>query len=290
MSHEHPIRDVDKRFIIDTNTRIVTIPDNVKPVLTQYDHNSEFITFEIDRYIEGHDLLKCDKVEIHYNNVASSGKRTSRGVYEAEDFQIDSIDSSKVTFTWKISEMATKYAGTLQFVVAFSCTDEGDLDYRWNTLINSELTVQNGINNGRAVVESYADVLEMWKQDLFGIGDTEEARMLALGQTVMDSITATGEQTLTAIETKGNQTLASIPEDYATLQATVDELLEDDFVSQTSTTDNVITETFDDGRKKVTTIDGQVLTESWYSTDGVLTKSKTITISQNGVTENLTTV
>ena len=210
MSHEHPIRDVDKRFIIDVNTRVVTIPDKTKPVLTQYDHNSEFITFEIERYVEGHDLLNCDKVEVHYNNIAAGSKQTSRGVYEADDFQIDTIDRSKAVFTWKISEMATQYAGTLHFIVAFSCTDEGDLNYRWNTLINSELTVQNGINNGRAVAENYADVLEMWKQDLFGISADEVMTIASMSQAQQDRI-----------EEKGRAILNNIPEEYSELDAMV---------------------------------------------------------------------
>lgn len=278
MPYKHRVYDTDRRFVIDTITRTISIPEVNRPVLIQYDHNSEHITFEIGRFVEGHDLSLCDKAEVHYNNIGSSG-RTSKGVYEIQDLVVDPKDNSKVIFTWIVSEKATAYTGSLAFVIAFACLNEGDLYYRWNTAINTNLIVSGGINNGEAVEEMYADVLEAWKQDLFGIGDTEEASMLAFSKRQQEAITQ-----------KGSQTLASIPDTYENLQATVDALLEDDFIPSTVMADNVITETFDDGRTKVTTVNGETITEEWYSAAGTLTKSKTISINQNGVTETLTAV
>lgn len=279
MAHTHYIRDDDKRFVIDIATRVVTIPEGGKPLLTQYDHNSEYITFECGRYTEGHDLAISTKVRVHYNDIARSGGKTSKGLYEANDLQADPNDQSKVVFTWPVSRMATMYAGTLAFVVEFSCLDGTDVVYSWHTHINKELTVDDGINNTKVVESMYADVLEIWKQSLFGIGDTEEASMKSVAQAQQN-----------AIETKGNRVLASIPDEYEELQAKVDSLTEDEYIPTTDMADNTITETFDDGRTKVTIIDGQTITENWYSTTGVLTKSKTIVINQNGVTETLTTV
>lgn len=278
MPHTHNVYDTDKRFVINTITKTISTPKVNVPVLVQYDHNSEHITFEADRFVEGHDLSLCDKVEVHYNNVGGTATRTSKGVYEAQDFRLDPADNSKVIFTWILSEKATTYTGTLAYIVSFTCTSDGEVLYRWNTNVDKTLTVSDGINNGEAVEEMYADVLEMWKLELFGIGDTEEARMKSQAKTQQE-----------AIALKGSQVLASIPEDYTSLQASVDTLLEDDFVPSTSVNSNVITETFDDGRKKVTTIDGDIITEEWYSAAGVLTKSKTIEINQNGVIETLTT-
>lgn len=196
MAHEHQIYDTDKRFVIDSETRVVAMSSSSKPVLVQYDHDSEHITFEVNRYIEGHDLSKCDKVEIHYNNIASGGRYSSKGVYQAEDLRVDTAADGKVMFTWVVSERATQYAGPLCFIVSFVCTDDGDLVYRWNSLINNDISVSCGINNGEAVVEHYADVLEMWKLDLFGIGDTEEAQMLLTGQQQKDALTLHAQKVL----------------------------------------------------------------------------------------------
>ena len=212
MSHEHSVRDVDKRFSINTITKIVTAPESNIPVFSQYDHNSEHITFEVDRFVEGHDLSKCDKVEVHYNNTAANGRAMSKGFYEAVDLGVDSSDDQKVIFTWIISDMATQHAGKINFIVSFVCTDEGDVLYRWNTKINSDLIVSDGINNVEYVEERYADVLEMWKRDLFGIGDTEEARMIALSESLQETM-----------ESKGNRVLNTIPDEYVELDKKVDE-------------------------------------------------------------------
>jgi len=212
MAHAHPIYDTNKRFVIDAATKNIAIVDTNKPVLVQYDNYSEVITFEIDRFVEGHDLSLSSKVEVHYNNIDLTGRRTSRGLYVAEDLKIDPDDEAKVLVSWFISEEATKYEGTLNFVVSFSCLDDGVFNvYRWNSHIGT-LPVSAGINNTEYLEQNYADVLEMWKQDLFGIGDTEEARMLAIAH-----------QQQLSIQEAGEKALANIPEDYSELQENIND-------------------------------------------------------------------
>lgn len=328
MAHKHNVKDTNAKFTINGLTKIVTGPEADLPILIQYDHNSEHITFEADRMVEGHDLSLSDKVEIHYNNVGKSGSRhTSKGVYEAIDLRVNSEDDTKITFTWVVSKNATMYEGVLGFVVAFTCLDGEEITYRWNTKINSDLLVSSSIDNSDVVVETYADVLEMWKDMLFGIGDTEEANLLALGKAQRDAISALGEEmtahtkncknelleesvvitekckdfvveevgVLTdnykaALIEKANQLLATIPDESEELQNTVNELIEGQYIPKTTIDGNTITETYNDGHKRVTTIDGNIVTENWYTAAGVLTKTNVITISQNGVTETLTTV
>lgn len=202
MSHDHPIYDDEKRFIIDPVTRIVKLDSVNRPVLIQYDHNSEHITFECARFIEGHDLTLCDKVEVHYNNIGPNN-RTNKGVYPVVDLKLHDSDNSKVIFTWIVSQNATFYKGMLAFVVSFYCTNDGDIYYRWNTCVNSELAISEGIDNSEAVASNYADVLEMWKMDLFGIEDTAEARMSAFAQRQQD-----------AMEVKIREVMKSLPNEY----------------------------------------------------------------------------
>ena len=63
------IIDDDKRFEINVGTRDVKYAGEGKVRLIQGDHNSERITFSMDRYVEGHDMSTCTKVEIHYINM-----------------------------------------------------------------------------------------------------------------------------------------------------------------------------------------------------------------------------
>ena len=70
MSHNSIIIDTDSRFSIDAVTReIKNLSTTVKNKVIQYDHNSERIGFSMPRYIEGHDMTKCNRVEIHYKNI-----------------------------------------------------------------------------------------------------------------------------------------------------------------------------------------------------------------------------
>lgn len=216
MAHEHLVYDVDKRFVIDPETRVVKIPNNSVPVLIQYDHNSEYLTFEVKRHVEGHDLLKSNEVEIHFNNVASNNRATSRSVYKVEDLKLDPSNNEKLIFTWAISRNATYHAGHISFVISFSCVDDMMVEYRWNTVPNNDLIVTPGIYNGEAVTQAYADVLEVWRQRLFGISETEEVRILQAAQNIKESI-----------EAKGRETIATIPEEYQELYATIDGLLDE---------------------------------------------------------------
>lgn len=203
MTHAHPTYDVDKRVVIDGNTRAVSMPDANMPVLIQYDNNSEVVTFEVDRYVEGHDLSLSNKAEVHYNNLDTAGRRSSKGLYEAKDLRVNPDNKAKILVSWYISNHATEYEGTLNFVLSFSCLEDDVLNvYRWNSHIGT-LYVSAGINNSEYLENTYADVLEMWKQTLFGIGDTEEARMLALSERLRDEL-----------EIKGAQVTESMPDEY----------------------------------------------------------------------------
>ena len=51
MSHNHLVEDTDKRFVINPDTKTVSTTSSNIPVLAQYDHNSEYITFEIQRFV-----------------------------------------------------------------------------------------------------------------------------------------------------------------------------------------------------------------------------------------------
>lgn len=203
MTHIHPTYDNDKRVVINGITRDVAISDKNRPVLIQYDNNSEVVTFEVDRYVEGHDLSLSNKAEVHYNNLDIAGRRSSKGLYEATDLQVDPSDKTKVIVSWYISNQATEYEGTLNFVLSFSCLEDDVLNvYRWNSRIGT-FHVSAGINNSEYLENTYADVLEMWKQTLFGIGDTEEASMLAVSQRQQD-----------LIEQKAAEVLESMPDEY----------------------------------------------------------------------------
>jgi hypothetical protein len=183
MAHEHRVYDTDAHFTINTVTR--EIPKISKRIV-QYDHNSERFTFEMSRFVDDHDMSQCSKVEIHYLNV--SGGRSElkhEDVYIVDDVQVSPDSDNVVIFSWLISSNATQYAGTLNFLIKFTCLTGTTVDYVWNTGIFSGVTVAEGMNNGEAVVEEYSDILAEWEQRMFAttlpeFTEEDEGKMLII--------------------------------------------------------------------------------------------------------------
>lgn len=162
---KHPVLDTDKNFVVDPITRALT-NESKKITLIQGDHNSERFGFEIPRYIEGHDMTLCDKVEVHYINIDANTKERSADCYKVTDMRESPSDKNKALCTWLISGNATKYVGPLNFVLRFVCLNGTTVVYSWSTAVYTAVNISNGINNGEAVLENYTDVLEAWKAEI----------------------------------------------------------------------------------------------------------------------------
>lgn len=163
----HEIQDKDLHFLIDPITRAITNQTAAKVKLMQFDHNSERFTFEVPRFVEGHDMTLCTKVEVHYINIAGNKQDQHADVYRVEDMATEGEgDTEKVTFSWLVSAGATQYAGSLSFVVRFTCLTGEKLDYAWSTSIFSGISIGEGMNNGDSVLEDYTDVLAVWEAQI----------------------------------------------------------------------------------------------------------------------------
>ena len=167
--HKHPVYDTDLHLIIDPVTRDITNTSG-KVVLMQYDHNSERFTFEIPRYIDGHDMSLCNVVEFHYINVDSANKsEETPGIYPVDDLQISPDSDDVVIGSWLISGNATNFSGSLNFIIRFACVDEetSEITYQWFTNVYSLLKVSKGIYNVNVITEdNSSDLLTSWKNEI----------------------------------------------------------------------------------------------------------------------------
>lgn len=165
MAHSHNVYDTDTRFIIDPLTKVAKNTAK-KTTIAQYSHNSERVTFELPRYIEGHDMSLCNYVEIHYQNIDSNTRQHNSGYYIADDLQIDPNDEEKVVCTWLISNNGTQFAGLLNFALWYVCKEGDEITYAWPTLINSELAIGTGLKASNLVLKEYVDIIEQWKDSV----------------------------------------------------------------------------------------------------------------------------
>ena len=167
MAHKKKIIDTDKHFEIDPITRVIRNMSPSKVSVMQYDHNSERFTFTLPKSIEGHDMMECNRIEVHYINTDSTTKESKKGVYEVSDLAVSPEDENSLTCSWLLSQNATQKVGKLSFLLRFACVDaEGVIEYVWNTGIFTGISVSSGMYNSEIIIEQYADILEQWKNEL----------------------------------------------------------------------------------------------------------------------------
>ena len=166
MAHLHEVRDDDTHFIVDPESRTIRNATSSKLILIQNDHNSEILTFEMPRYVEGHDMLLCNEIEIHYDNTDSSTRQQSNGVHIVDDFAISEDDENTIIWTWSIPQHATKFVGSLVFAFRFACLTDAIVDYAWSTAPYSGIVIASSIYNGETIVEDYIDILKQWEQKI----------------------------------------------------------------------------------------------------------------------------
>lgn len=169
MAHIHEVKDIDAYFVIDPISRKITNPSD-DPSVMQNDHNSEIIGFKIPHYIEGHDMLQSNLVQVHYVNEGVGTSKSVRGshadVYDITDLTVCPDDEEYLVCTWPITKEATQYSGTIKFKLKFICfdNDETDPGYILNTPIFSAISVGESFDNSNIVVEQNSDIILQFEE------------------------------------------------------------------------------------------------------------------------------
>ena len=165
MSHVHNIIDTDSHFYIDPVKRTVTTKAD-KLYVVQYDHDSERFTFQVNRFVEEHDMTQCDRIEVHFTNTTRRKDQRVDDVYHVK-IGDRSHDNDTFFFSWLVSSNATQLVGTLQFSISFICLDEnGEVSYEWSTTTNDTIQVLTKLENTELVKEKYPDLYNQLKQDI----------------------------------------------------------------------------------------------------------------------------
>ena len=184
MSHSHDVIDTNTHFIINPLTRKITSAETTPLSLMQYDHNSERLTFEMPRYIDGHDMTLCNKIEVHYINITKNKTQQNADIYRVDDISVGEGETEeKALFSWLVSQNATKLVGSVMFSICFLCTTEEIIDYSWATDIHT-FSIAEGIRNTDAVVAQYADAIEAIKDGIRAEirAEAEEKNLFFLGE------------------------------------------------------------------------------------------------------------
>lgn len=168
MAHVHVMRDTDSHFIVDPLSRTIAAGTPPKSVLIQHDHNSEILSFELPRYVDGHDMLLCNQVEIHYRNKEDSSREAIDGVYLVTDFAESEDEQDTIVWTWIVSHNSTQLVGPLTFAFRFACiNDDNIVEYAWHTAPYSGIRISEGHYFSEEVLADYIDLIAQWEQEFW---------------------------------------------------------------------------------------------------------------------------
>lgn len=142
--------------IVINPDKTVTVPESVKRIAVEGDHDVKTITFDCPRYWDGHDLSEM-KLRIVFQR--PDGHRES---HLAENPRIDTADESVINFDWTISGNVTAVKGNISFMVCGKRSNaEGVREREWHTRLNQDLIVDEGMDcSNEEVVERNPDIIE----------------------------------------------------------------------------------------------------------------------------------
>ena len=109
------------------------------------DHNSNPVRFRCPRYIDGGDILTCNKFAIVWQNPQAE----TEGATEIDDVRADPSASDYVIGTWLVEYDTCAAEGPIDIWFRAQQEDaEGLTVYEWKTLKNSEMEIYPGANEG----------------------------------------------------------------------------------------------------------------------------------------------
>ena len=196
------VSESDKTLVISNDLRTINIPSSVTTLGVESDDDVLRLKFKMPRYVSDTDL---SAFSIRINYVNAKGESDAYTVSDAV------VGAQYITFSWLVGPVATAYKGNTSFIVCMkTLTSDGVIDREFNTTI-ATLPVLEGLEVDEGVVTQYSDIIEQWRRELFGIGDTEEASIKAVSAAEQE-----------AIANKGAEVLATIPVDYQTAVSMTD--------------------------------------------------------------------
>lgn len=191
--------------IVIGNDRRITVPDSLKRIAVQYDHNVETVTFDCPRYWDNHDM---SQMKVYINYLLPDNRI---GYYPAEN--ITPVGNT-MTFTWTIKNEITQVKGNISILVCVKSTDaNGYESAHWNSELNSDMYISEGLEATNQIINQYPDIVTFL---LTRMDEVEAiATVEAMQSYTNEWLEANHARVLAEIEAKGLETLATIPADYS---------------------------------------------------------------------------
>lgn len=169
--------------IVINRDKTVTIPEELKRILVQYEHNIETVTFDCPRYWNGHDLYDMAM------RIVFERPDGHKEPHPVENLRVDETDPDMIHFEWTISNNTTLKSGNVRITICAKITNaEGIADREWHTIPNDELYVNEGMDcDGEEIVEQYPDIIDsiLVRLDIAEQGGASDEQIAAAVETYM---------------------------------------------------------------------------------------------------------
>lgn len=161
----------DEPHLIIGPDRVVNVPNELKRLAVQFDHNVETVTFDCPRYWDEHDMS-----QMHiYINYLRPDKESA--MFKAQNIVVDETDPSVMHFDWTISRNVSEVPGQLVFLVCIKKADaEGNEKTHWNSELCKTCYISEGLEiDGEELKVLYPDIIEQWYQEVVAVIDEVNA-------------------------------------------------------------------------------------------------------------------
>lgn len=172
-SGAEPVNDI---FLINPETRTITVPETEKIFGVSHDGNTERKHFRCPKVVGDNIDLSTMHLYINYQN--ANGDKYP---YLVEDVQ---TDGDYITYSWLIGPDVVAYKGQIKFIV---CAKKGDGTIpEWNTTI-TEGTVLEGLEATDEVVERNPDIIEQILTRLDNVTEIPQEKVTEAVSTYMEA-------------------------------------------------------------------------------------------------------
>lgn len=131
--------------IVVGEDRFITVPEGLRRIAVQNDHNIETVTFDCPRYWDNHDM---SKMRVYVNYQRPDGVT---GTYLCGEVWVDETDESIMHFNWTVGGHVTVEDGKLIIQVCVKRTENDTEINHWNSELNEDLYISKGLNCSMAV-------------------------------------------------------------------------------------------------------------------------------------------
>lgn len=143
--------DTVEEYIIVNEDRSITVPESLRRLGVQHDHNIETVTIICPRFWDDHDM---SDMTVYVNYLRPDGVK---GQYPATNLK---VSETSITFDWVISKNVTQVNGKLSFLICIvKVNEEGLEDQHWNSELNQECYITQGMECNEHIVLAYPDVI-----------------------------------------------------------------------------------------------------------------------------------